>query len=626
MEEAILIMSGAAGVLAVLAPLLSALIIVLGAARRARFASCISIVAATASLSCALVLTMGWPGQTAVLSVPWLLPDRPELGLGVRIDGLSVPMLVVVTLVAWLVQVYSLGYMHGDAAQGRYFGFMSLFLGSMAGLVLAPNFIQLLVCWELVGLCSYGLIGHWFERAPAADAARKAFVTNRVGDAGFVLGILMLWSAAGTLEFTAMQERVLSGALQGVLPVAGLLLVCGAVAKSAQLPLHVWLPDAMEGPTPVSALIHAATMVAAGVYMLCRVWFLLSAQVLDVIAWTGLVTALAAASMAAQCTDIKRVLAYSTISQLGLMFLAVGVFAPASAMFHLTTHAFFKALLFLAAGIVILVANHEQDIRRLGGLYRRMPGTYVLFLIGVLALSGLPPTSGFFSKEQILAVVAERGPGLMLGAVLVLTWLSGFYMVRLLMLVFHGNGNVAVHEPVKAIHQWMFWPAVGLAVLAVVGGILRVDAAYAKHFGMADSFEHGAPPAVLGPVLHLSGVGAVGLLAAVLGCATAAVLYRHGWPDPVALRLGSFAQWLGRGLYIDELYRATVGRAYDALAALARTVDAWVIRGAIPELLRGTTDLAGRLMRGFQTGDVRAYAAWMALGMGLIVWLVLLRN
>ena len=335
------------------------------------------------------------------------------MDFGLRLDPLSLLMLLLVTGVASAIHIYSWGYMSEDRGFPRYFACLSLFTFSMLGIVLANNFLELFIFWELVGVSSYLLIGFWFERPAAADAGKKAFLTTRLGDFGFLLGILTVWAAFGSLKFDLIEKALAANpqALGALATTAGLLIFCGAMGKSAQFPLHVWLPDAMEGPTPVSALIHAATMVAAGVYMLCRVFFLLNipgSQALDVIAWIGGFTALLSAVIAIQQDDIKRILAYSTLSQLGYMVMAVGLHGPAPAMFHLTTHAFFKALLFLGAGSVIIALHHEQDIWKMGGLRQKMPVTFWTFMVGTLALCGLPPFSGFYSKDSILAQAAEH--------------------------------------------------------------------------------------------------------------------------------------------------------------------------------------------------------------------------
>ena len=351
-------------------------------------------------------------------------------------------MLVLVTGIGALIHIYSLGYMKDDAGQSRYFAALSFFMFSMLGIVLSNNFVMMFIFWELVGVSSYLLIGHWFERDAAAEAAKKAFLTNRIGDFGFMLGILMAWTATGTVVFHDMAQRnwIASLIIPDISRSPRCLIFCGAVGKSAQFPLHVWLPDAMEGPTPISALIHAATMVAAGVYMLVRVGFLIQAApaALSIIAWIGTITAVMAALIATQQNDIKRILAYSTLSQLGYMVMAVGLASGEAAMFHLFTHAFFKALLFLGAGSIIVMLHHEQNIWKMGGLAGRLGITFLTFMVGTLALIGFPPFSGFFSKDAILALAYEKNPAIFWLA-LFTAFLTAFYMLRLVVVVFFGK-------------------------------------------------------------------------------------------------------------------------------------------------------------------------------------------
>src|SRR5438445_5205798 len=362
--------------------------------------------------------------------------------------------------------------MRDDPGKSRYFASLSLFMFSMLGIVLANNFVMMFIFWELVGLCSYLLIGHWFERDSAADAAKKAFITNRIGDFGFMLGILMVWGGTGSVVFDDIIPqlwRVTSNPT--FLTTCVLLIFCGAVGKSAQFPLHVWLPDAMEGPTPISALIHAATMVAAGVYMLVRVGFLVQASpdALRVITWIGTITALMAALIATQQDDIKRILAYSTLSQLGYMIMAVGLASSEAAMFHLFTHAFFKALLFLSSGAVIVALHHEQNIWRMGGQGRNLFLTFVGFGAGTLALIGCPPFSGFFSKDPILAL-AYNSSGPIFIAGLFTAFLTAFYVIRMLVIAFFGNPRSDIARESRESLPVMIMPLILLALLAMLGG------------------------------------------------------------------------------------------------------------------------------------------------------------
>src|SRR5438552_6756143 len=416
-------------------------------------------------LSILLVSVNGWgPPHESVAN--WLSVGELQVEFGLRLDPLSLLMILIVTGVASVIHIYSWGYMRDDGGFSRYFACLSLFTFSMLGIVLANDFLELFIFWELVGVSSYLLIGFWFEKPAAADAGKKAFITNRLGDFGFILGILTVWATLGSLNFGVLQEKLSANpnAFGTVATVAGLLIFCGAMGKSAQFPLHVWLPDAMEGPTPVSALIHAATMVAAGVYMLCRVVFLLNPTALSVIAWIGGFTALLSAVIAIQQNDIKRILAYSTISQLGYMVMAVGLQAPTQAMFHLSTHAFFKALLFLGAGSVIVALHHEQDIWNMGSLRKKMPVTFWTFIVGTLALAGVWPLSGFFSKDAILAEALARQSY----ALFALGWsvaaLTAFYMMRLVLVVFFGQAKSELPAHAKESPTVMVWP---LRVLAL---------------------------------------------------------------------------------------------------------------------------------------------------------------
>src|SRR5213595_3301539 len=457
--------------LALLLPLGSAGVISLFTRRWKNISSVISVAAVLGSFVCSCAIfgkvdisagEFTWIDIRGVFTVP----------LAFVLDDLSRLMLLVVSGVGALIHIYSLGYMRDDEGKSRYFAALSLFMFAMLGIVLANNFVMLFIFWELVGFTSYVLIGHWFYRDAAAAAAKKAFITTRIGDFGFMIGILMLWMATGSVVFTevAPQMSTLTGHPM-FLTVVALLIFCGAIGKSAQFPLHVWLPDAMEGPTPISALIHAATMVAAGVYMLVRVAFVIQASqtALLVVAWVGAITAAMAALIATQQNDIKRILAYSTLSQLGYMMMAVGLASNDAAMFHLFTHAFFKALLFLGAGSVIVMLHHEQDIWKMGGLSRKLPITFVTFAVGALALIGCPPFSGFFSKDAILAIAYEcNTPIFIVG--LFTAFLTAFYVVRLLVIVFFGDTRSEAARQSKESPLVMTGPLIVLAVLAALGG------------------------------------------------------------------------------------------------------------------------------------------------------------
>ena len=435
-------------------PFLSFLLIAFVTKRSKGLSSTISILAILTSLGIAIAIAYSVISagaeiveHPAITNVNWLNILGLKIDFGTIIDPLSAMMLFVVTLVAAMVQIYSLGYMHGDKGWSRYYAYQSLFACSMLGLVLATNLLQLFIFWELVGLCSYLLIGFWYFKVSAREAAKKAFMTTRVGDFGLLLGMLFLYSKFGTLDFAAL-STALSTNFQNIavvgtvsyVTVMSFLVFMGPLGKSGQFPLHVWLPDAMEGPTPVSALIHAATMVVAGVYLVARMYFLFDASdaALQFIASLGAFTAIFAASIAIAQNDIKRILAYSTLSQLGYMMFALGVGAFSGSMFHLMTHAFFKALMFLGAGSVIHALHEKQNIWDMGGLLKKMPITGWTFAIGVLAISGVPPFAGFFSKDEILASALNSGHPVIYAVGLFTAFLTAFYMSRLFFVAFMG--------------------------------------------------------------------------------------------------------------------------------------------------------------------------------------------
>src|ERR1043166_601878 len=454
-----------------LAPLMSAAVITLFTQRAKAVSSLLSCAAVIVSFIGACVMFAR--GDTSAASFTWLsFAGVFTVPFGFVLDWLSRMMLVVVCSVGGLIHIYSLGYMRNDPGKSRHFAALSLFMFAMLGIVLANNFVMLFIFWELVGFTSYVLIGHWFERDSAADAANKAFITTRIGDFGFALGILFIWMASGSVVFAEIAPRLsIVSNHPTFLTIAALLIFCGAVGKSAQFPLHVWLPDAMEGPTPVSALIHAATMVAAGVYMLVRVGFIIQASpaALLVITWVGTITAVMAALIATQQNDIKRILAYSTLSQLGYMVMAVGLASDEAAMFHLFTHAFFKALLFLAAGSIIVSLHHEQNIWKMGGLSKNLKVTFATFFAGALALIGCPPFSGFFSKDAILALAYGRNlPIFIIG--LTTAFLTAFYISRAIIIVFFGKPKSDAARNGTESPLVMIVPLIVLAIFATLGG------------------------------------------------------------------------------------------------------------------------------------------------------------
>jgi NADH-quinone oxidoreductase subunit L len=561
-------------------------------------------------LSVLFIAANGWLPERRETIGTWLEVGDLQVDFGLRLDPLSLLMLLVVTGVGGAIHIYSWGYMREDRGFARYFAGLSLFTFSMLGIVLANNFLMLFIFWELVGVSSYLLIGHWFERPSAADAAKKAFLTNRLGDFGFLLGILTVWGLAGGLNFSLIEDQLKQNpALFGsTATVVGLLIFCGAVGKSAQFPLHVWLPDAMEGPTPVSALIHAATMVAAGVYMLCRVFFIFNTPALHVIAWVGAITALMAASIAVQQNDIKRILAYSTLSQLGYMVMAVGVASPAPAMYHLTTHAFFKALLFLGAGSVIHVLHHEQDIWKMGALKNKMPVTFWTFLLGTLALCGVPPFSGYFSKDKIIAATLspEHGSLLLFVLAVAVALLTTFYMSRLVLVAFLGSAKHNEAENAHESPKVMTLPLVTLAVPSALAGFFGIAQLYAKQLPEAHSGSQA-----------LAMVASLGAL--LLGFAFALKLYWQADKDPLPERFGALARTLRNRFYFDEFYETTIIRLHDAIAAMADWIDRWLVNGCVGAV-RGGTDLTGRALRLAQTGNLQTYAFLTVLGVAVVLW------
>jgi NADH-quinone oxidoreductase subunit L len=616
-------------------------------------------------LTVCFITANGWTPTPAELTTNWLTIGDLHIDFGLKLDRLSLMMMLIVTGVGGAIHIYSFGYMHADRGFSRFFACMSLFTFSMLGIVLANNFIQMFIFWELVGVSSYLLIGFWFEKSSAADAAKKAFFTNRLGDFGFLLGILVVWTALGSLNFSILQQTLIANpaALGTIAGIAGLLIFCGAMGKSAQFPLHVWLPDAMEGPTPVSALIHAATMVAAGVYMLCRIIFLLDPTALQVIAYIGGFTALLAALIAVQQNDIKRILAYSTLSQLGYMVMAVGLSGPTPAMFHLTTHAFFKALLFLGAGSAIIALHHEQDIWKMGGLRKKMPVTFWTFLIGALALCGVPPFSGFYSKDSILAQAwhMHNYPLFMVAAFVAM--LTTFYMFRLFYVVFVGKPRTETAKHAHESPKVMTSPLLILALFAVIGGIIGAKEIYRHHFfnvgrlqfvspennSSAEAAEWNLVQIDLGtdsttpdkaysalfptktllqkifePFTDFSSVVALlGLSAVAIGFFLARKLYLNAETDPLPAKLGGFATAMKNRFYFDEIYEATFIRAHDFIAAVADFIDRWVVDWGGIGLVRGGTDISGRALRLMQTGNLQTYAFLFVLGVAVVLWFVL---
>ena len=598
-----------------LLPLASAAVITLGTLKNHRLSANLSIGAILGAFVCSLLLFLS--ASSGESNLTWIAIGDFNATIGVKLDRLSALMLLVVTGVGALIHWYSQGYMEGDRSYARYFASLSLFSFSMLGIVLATNLMQMFIFWELVGVSSYLLIGFWHERPAAADACKKAFITNRLGDFGFLIGIIMVWAAAGSLNFglleKAMQEQPeLLGASAGLI---GLLLFCGAMGKSAQFPLHVWLPDAMEGPTPVSALIHAATMVAAGVFMLCRIFFLLSPDALSIIAWIGGATALMAAVIALQQDDIKRILAYSTLSQLGYMVMAVGLHAPGAAMFHLTTHAFFKAMLFLGAGSVIHALHHEQNIWKMGGLREKMPATYRTFLIGTLALCGAPPLSGFFSKDGILAAAADshHGNPVLFGIGILAAVLTTLYMGRLVLVAFHGAHRSEQASHAKESPSVMTVPLWILLVPTLVAGFFPVEHMINQTLGLHHAGGHAAAPLAM----------AFSVLALMIGGSVAWSHYAGAGTDPLTQRFSGLSTLLRNRLWMDEIFSGMIAITHEAVSKLAGWVDQKILRGAIMGLFQHGVDIIGRGLRLVQSGSLQTYAFLFVVGVALVIYIVL---
>ncbi len=638
-------------------PLLAAAISSLLPRRARRLSSALAIGALALSffISCAALSTaLANPAAHLTHNFTWFELGNDPVRLGWLLDPLTAFMCTMVTFVGTLIFIFSLGYMHADENFKQFFCFLSLFAAAMLGLLVANSLLLLFICWELVGLASYLLIGFWFYKPSAAAAAKKAFITTRIGDLGFLLGLLWLYDSAGSLLLYDNGHGVLeatalgalgSAATVGGLTVAsaiGLLLFCGAVGKSGQFPLHVWLPDAMEGPTPVSALIHAATMVAAGVFLMARVYPLLTPDTLQVVALIGAITALLGAVIAVAQYDLKRILAFSTVSQLGYMMLAIGVGAPGAAMFHLLTHAFFKALLFLGAGSVIHAAHHEQDIRQLGGLSVKMKLTFATFAIGTMALVGVPLFfSGFWSKEAILhAAHATSGSHFPFYAALIGVVLTAFYNTRLISEVFFGHGRSRSANHAHENSAVMTTPLVILACFAIVLGFLgtpaypwlqaRLNGETAVH---GHSLFEGVGLMVLSIVLVAIGIGAGWMLYG------RKLRLNATSPDPLATVAPRVHAFLGARLKFDELYAATFGLLSSFLATAADWFDRYVWGGivhflallgefsgtvnreadeqglnagfdATSEKLRGTGQAYSRA----QTGDAHGYLRFLAIG------------
>ncbi len=587
----------------------------------------------------------------------WMAAGDFRVSVGFLVDPLSAVMMLTVTFVGFVIHVYSIGYMHDDPGYPRFFTYMNLFMFAMLMLVLANNYLVLFLGWEGVGLCSYLLIGYWYEKHSATTAGNKAFIVNRIGDFGFLLGLFLLWTTFGTLHYREIFARAPEVVPMGGWTILTLLLFVGAVGKSAQLPLYVWLPDAMEGPTPVSALIHAATMVTAGVYMVVRsgALYALAPSSALVVATVGAVTAVFAATIACAQNDIKRVVAYSTISQLGYMFLGAGVGAYASGIFHLVTHAFFKALLFLGCGAVIHALHHEQDMWRMGGLRKAMPITAATFLIAALANAGIFPLAGFWSKDEILFAAYSKGHTLLWALGAAGAFLTAFYMFRLYFVTFAGPSRVDPHQ-VRHLHEAPPVMTRPLLVLAVFAVGIGAAVGFPPEQGLFHRFLAPALAAAHGDPAHADATLEVGLALVLLAIAGAGILLAYKLyvaspelPERLATRFRPLHTLLFRKYYVDEAYNALFVNGFLGLSRLAWRADDRVVDGAvngtamatvgasvfsawrldlgivdglvnwIADLLQGGSDRVKRV----QTGLVQNYIMAMALGIFAIVSLYL---
>lgn len=555
-------------------------------------AAWLSVTAST--LACVIAIPICWAvwnGAHFENQTPWLMLGKISLEFGYLLDPLSASVLFMVAIVGTLIQVYAMGYMHGDPRYSRFFAYVSLFMSAMLTLVISDNYLLFFMAWEIMGLCSYLLIGFYFEKDSAAKAGFKAFLTTRLGDVGFLLGFITLFVALGTLNFSEM-NAIMAGTHPGgimlidvsLLVMAALLIFCGTIGKSAQFPLHIWLPDAMEGPTPVSALIHAATMVAAGVYLVARSYslFMVVREVFPLVIVIGTITAFMAAFIALTQTDIKRILAYSTISQLGYMVTGLGLMGLGAGTFHLITHAFFKALLFLGAGSVIH-GTHVQDIRQMGGLFKKMPQTAITFIIASLALSGIPPLSGFWSKDEILLTAYASGHVWIFGVLLLTAFMTAFYMFRLVFMTFWGkerDPKIHAHES-PAIMTLPLW---GLALGSILIGL--PGSPIMHHW-----FQKLMAQTLIYPEYQPSGfVMACSIVMAVLGISLAGIFYLKNtvWAEKIARIFPTFYRLSFHKFFLDEIYSRFVIRPFRILGDLFFGFDTVMIDGAVDNTGRAT--------------------------------------
>jgi NADH-quinone oxidoreductase subunit L len=609
-----------------LAPLVAAGLIWILARQRAALAMTLSLGAAATILCLSLWLFFGgWDGSAFEISTEWLTLGSLTLDVGFLLNDLSALMLFIVAFVGFWIHLFSVGYMNDDKARGRFFGGLSIFMFSMLGIVLANNLFMMFIFWELVGFSSYMLIGHYLDTDEAAQASKKAFIVNRVGDFGFLIGIIITYWTFGTVNFNELRE-VVGTQPQLVTTLMGLLLFCGVLGKSAQMPLHVWLPDAMAGPTPISALIHAATMVAAGVYFLGRSFFLFTEEALHIVAWVGVVTAVSAALWAFAQRDIKKILAYSTLSQLGYMVAGFGLgslyglhhgdahnalyYGIGASMFHLTTHAFFKALLFLGSGSVIHACHHEQDIFKMGGLWKKMPLTTLTFAAGVIAIAGVPfIAAGFFSKDAILYVAMKSSQPafyILTGTAL----LTALYMGRLFFIAFLGKPNSESAEHAHESPWTIVLPLLVLAVFSIGGGyMIMYPVTLQEVMGDWVPHPHGKDHTAMIIISAVASIVGLVLARIIYGAGAATDKLEKTLPPVFAISRSRF--------YFDEIYGYYVKKVQDRLADVVAFLDTLFISGV---LVRGSAAVAGLLgvtARRLHTGSVSTYVWWFFAGLVL---------
>ena len=591
-------------------PLVSALLIVLFMRRRGNLATFTSVIASFGIMALSLYFLINWDGQTIQLTIPWFSLSNLTISMGFLINHLAVTMLLVVSFVAFWIHFFSVGYMNEDKDKGRYFAGLSIFMFSMLGIVLADNLIMLFIFWELVGFSSYALIAHYSATSCASHASKKAFIVNRVGEFGFLIGIIWTYWEFGTVDLVVLAAKV-NAQPELISDGIGFLLVCGFLGKSAQFPLQVWLPDAMAGPTPVSALIHASTMVAAGIYFIARVFFLFPAEVLHVILWLGALMTVYAGICALGQTNMKKILAYSTLSQLGYMGVALGLELPGLAMFHLATHACFKALLFLGSGSVIHAIHHEEDIFRMGGLFKRMPITTFTFAFGLLALCGATYTAGYFSKDPIIAAALLQNK-VVFYLIMFAAFLTALYIGRLFWIAFLGTPRTQHAEKAHESNFFMTLPLIVLAALSVISGYVFLwpkewCVTFIKEFkNVHDAIESSGNTMMILIVTTLAWV--VGLLLSY-------ILYKPGSKeDSIQAKMPALYNFFKSKLWFDEIYDFYVAKIQNFIANILNFFDIVFIGGLLVRGLAGVCGLFSIVIKSSHIGTISSYVYWFLAG------------